>query len=522
MMGFLVFTFVLYIRQHRYFPTKYLIGILVTWSMAILSLVLYLGQHSFYLTIANQVFYIGQDLWNLLLRTKVNLDTAILLLNLSVIFFVYFLFASALSMTQGPKKRSALSLAVLALLLIQAVYYNPYVFRKLYWPIYKAFPQDGSYNMLLRTLSFVENAFHAVDAILIFSSLFLMIRYYIQYPKIRIMKRYLLLYLLSMHSVVLVFYLILSWAPIRVLKPTAYQNFFTYITPPLESKLLLFNLFPYLSFVFYLLLFYCLYKFKMLESMETLENTIHLKNIDTANFGARMFSHTIKNQLLAIRTEAEEIKERMDPDDSTSIQGAENIIRYCNDAFANINRVHDRLRRVNLQMKRLSLQEFFAQLNQTLPVNRDRPSLNIIPPEKDVFVYIDSYYLTDVIRNLIDNAVDAIGENREDGKILLYAYSDSQWAFISVQDNGCGMKDDIIANVFTPFFTTKGGIGNWGVGLTYCQAIVTSHFGKIAVESTPGKQTVFRICLPVSATIKPSDIQKDRLKKRSLGSIENG
>jgi signal transduction histidine kinase len=68
---------------------------------------------------------------------------------------------------------------------------------------------------------------------------------------------------------------------------------------------------------------------------------------------------------------------------------------------------------------------------------------------------------------------------------------------IDVEDNGPGMDEKTRKRAFEPFFTTKDvGVGT-GLGLSVSYFIVTNnHNGKMSVDSTPGKGSVFRIYLP--------------------------
>jgi signal transduction histidine kinase len=65
---------------------------------------------------------------------------------------------------------------------------------------------------------------------------------------------------------------------------------------------------------------------------------------------------------------------------------------------------------------------------------------------------------------------------------------------IKISDTGKGMPQDIIENVFNPFFTTKA--NGTGLGLSIVYQIIKEHGGQIEVESVPEKGTTFKILLP--------------------------
>src|SRR5438046_3488003 len=67
---------------------------------------------------------------------------------------------------------------------------------------------------------------------------------------------------------------------------------------------------------------------------------------------------------------------------------------------------------------------------------------------------------------------------------------------IQVRDTGDGIPDDVLAQIFEPFFSTKPGKGT-GLGLWVSQGIVQSHGGTMRVRSRIGRGTTFTITLPV-------------------------
>ena len=69
-------------------------------------------------------------------------------------------------------------------------------------------------------------------------------------------------------------------------------------------------------------------------------------------------------------------------------------------------------------------------------------------------------------------------------------------ASLAVQDDGMGIPAEIRDKIFSPFFTTKPFGQGTGLGLAICHGIVTSHGGRIEVESEPGRGTRISVTLP--------------------------
>jgi signal transduction histidine kinase/CheY-like chemotaxis protein len=125
-------------------------------------------------------------------------------------------------------------------------------------------------------------------------------------------------------------------------------------------------------------------------------------------------------------------------------------------------------------------------------------------------VHADSAQLTQVILNLLINASEAMAESggvitvttramRASRQQLALSFPDSDlpdgdYTLLEVSDTGCGMDLATKAKAFDPFFTTK--FTGRGLGLSVVAGIIKSHHGAAAVDSTPGRGSVFRVILP--------------------------
>jgi two-component system, NtrC family, sensor kinase len=107
--------------------------------------------------------------------------------------------------------------------------------------------------------------------------------------------------------------------------------------------------------------------------------------------------------------------------------------------------------------------------------------------------------LNQVFLNLLVNALQAIETTgRGDGRITITTHEESGEILIEISDNGCGIPDDHLPRIFTPFFTTKSVGDGTGLGLSITLGIVQDHGGRLQVESVAGQGTCFRVVLPVT------------------------
>jgi signal transduction histidine kinase len=119
--------------------------------------------------------------------------------------------------------------------------------------------------------------------------------------------------------------------------------------------------------------------------------------------------------------------------------------------------------------------------------------------------------LGQVFLNLVINAAQAIAEGSSNNNTITITTSTDRrgQAVIEIADTGPGMSQELVNQVWKPFFTTKPvGVGT-GLGLTICQRIVRDMGGSIELESELGKGTTFRIVLP-PATGAGSDDKSSR------------
>jgi signal transduction histidine kinase len=122
-------------------------------------------------------------------------------------------------------------------------------------------------------------------------------------------------------------------------------------------------------------------------------------------------------------------------------------------------------------------------------------------------VWIDPGQMDQILFNLCLNAQDAIGESGGEIKIEIANDRGGEWLSarvpdfkagdyvrLRVRDNGCGMKDSVIARLFDPFFTTK--VDGAGLGLTTVLGIARQNGGYVLAASEEGHGSVFDVYLP--------------------------
>ncbi len=106
----------------------------------------------------------------------------------------------------------------------------------------------------------------------------------------------------------------------------------------------------------------------------------------------------------------------------------------------------------------------------------------------DLLVHADPKLIEQVVINLVTNSIHAL-ENKPDGLITLNAYEENNRIVVEVSDNGKGIPEKELEEIFVPFFSTKK--EGSGIGLSLSKQIMSLHGGTIKVKSQPGVGTSF-------------------------------
>jgi len=117
---------------------------------------------------------------------------------------------------------------------------------------------------------------------------------------------------------------------------------------------------------------------------------------------------------------------------------------------------------------------------------------------KNDLIMADEVHFTNLVSNLIDNAVKYSKENL---LIRITTHSTSKSLVIRIEDNGIGMSKETQRRIFEKFYRAHTGnlhnVKGFGLGLSYVKTIVEAHHGKIKVDSVVGKGTIFTLEFPL-------------------------
>jgi signal transduction histidine kinase len=160
--------------------------------------------------------------------------------------------------------------------------------------------------------------------------------------------------------------------------------------------------------------------------------------------------------------------------------------------------------KVELKCARVSVGGLVHEVMETVkPLAAEKPVvLEAKVPEPSVLVWADRDKVTQVLMNLIGNAIKFTPPQ---GRVMVSASREgTEWAQVSVNDSGPGISAEECQKIFEKFHQVSEGGGQkpkgTGLGLAISKALVELHGGKIWVESEPGRGSTFSFTLPVSGS----------------------
>jgi two-component system sensor histidine kinase FlrB len=146
-----------------------------------------------------------------------------------------------------------------------------------------------------------------------------------------------------------------------------------------------------------------------------------------------------------------------------------------------------------LPVERLYINDIIAEVAEQVEAIAEQSGieLSVIEATSDEFILGNASALTSALQNLIMNAFEACSEG---SRVVLHAEVSATSVSVQVSDNGPGIDELDLEQIFTPFFTRKS--QGTGLGLAVVKTVAKAHQGDVLVNSTKGRGTTFSLQLP--------------------------
>ncbi len=214
---------------------------------------------------------------------------------------------------------------------------------------------------------------------------------------------------------------------------------------------------------------------------------------------AATVAHEVRNPLGGIGGFACLLRREVE-DDESKLKWVDKIIAGVESLNRTVTALLDYTRRDQLNLRKVSLTRLIEDSAEYERANEEagRPdiAIDVEIENDDLRVTCDSHLMRQVLLNLLRNSREAMPGG---GRVVLRAGRVDEpetGIWITIEDTGEGVPEDIRDKIFRPFFSTKTERSGSGLGLACVWKIIQSHQGTITVDSEVGRGTVFTIVLP--------------------------
>jgi signal transduction histidine kinase len=133
-------------------------------------------------------------------------------------------------------------------------------------------------------------------------------------------------------------------------------------------------------------------------------------------------------------------------------------------------------------------------------------------PEQPILLWVEQPRIKQIITNLLENAIKY---SPDGGEILVTIGTAGSFATVEVSDQGIGIPESDLPNLFTPFYRSSNASSRHftglGLGLYLSQQVAEAHGGWLSVTSVEGKGATFALTLPLAAddeTVTSVDMER--------------
>lgn len=204
-------------------------------------------------------------------------------------------------------------------------------------------------------------------------------------------------------------------------------------------------------------------------------------------------AHELRTPLTIMRLQVEQMADGMVPANPERL----NLLMAEMDRFRGILGALDDLSQAeasatNLKKQSIQLRDFLEPIVERFVYSSQEVAFTFDVPDT-ITVIADPDHLSQIMLNLIGNAIKAVDEK---GRVAIRVRSNSTGIELSIEDSGCGIREEDLPFIFERFY--RGFRLGMGVGLSIVKELVEAHGGKISVTSSIGEGSCFSVFLPSS------------------------
>jgi len=244
----------------------------------------------------------------------------------------------------------------------------------------------------------------------------------------------------------------------------------------------------------------------LIITFQDIRSEIEQKEIEAWHNVIKILAHEMLNSFTPVSSLASTIKSltenekgeilnlnELEKDDIEDINTAASTIKKRSESLLVFVKDYRTISNVPVpQLTKINVKQFLKGIKSLMsPITEDaQVDLKISPIPPNVSINADSKLIEQVLINLINNSIHAL-EGRKSPTIKIGCSIESEKTIIIINDNGMGIEEKIINQIFIPFYTTKK--NGSGIGLSLSKNILKKHGGNLLVNSEVGVYTSFSL-----------------------------
>lgn len=244
----------------------------------------------------------------------------------------------------------------------------------------------------------------------------------------------------------------------------------------------------------------------LIITFQDIRSEIEQKEIEAWHNVIRILAHEMLNSFTPVSSLASTIKtltenekgeslsiDQMDSEDINDINVAAATIKKRSDGLLVFVKDYRTISNVPIpQLKKVNVRQFLMNIETLMtPLTKDANiDFKILPIPPNASINADSKLIEQVLINLINNSIHAL-EDRKSPTIKISCSIENDKTIIILNDNGKGIEEKIMSQIFIPFYTTKK--NGSGIGLSLSKNILKKHGGNLLVSSEVNSYTTFSL-----------------------------
>jgi two-component system nitrogen regulation sensor histidine kinase NtrY len=231
-----------------------------------------------------------------------------------------------------------------------------------------------------------------------------------------------------------------------------------------------------------------------LFSLQNIQEELHKNESDSWQKIIRVLTHEIMNAVAPMLSLSKSLQKKIQSDRNQEVEKVMDGLRMIENTGKGLIAFIEEYRRLSLlplpRTEKLNLKDALGGImllfEDEAREKGIQVSLEQVEPEIEILADVHQFEM--ILLNLLRNSFDSFPESRRDKRLSISAQTSGRKVLVKVEDNGSGIEEELLDQVFVPFFSTKE--HGSGIGLSLVRQIMNNHGGSIRLESVPGERTV--------------------------------